>query len=75
LFGRRGRILEKAGGADARIGRTRLNPMSGVQKKSRDDSIRGVLDSILPIFRRAAPHGVTQKPTPLINQGLRHDLH
>jgi hypothetical protein len=26
------------------------------------------------IFRRAAPHGVTQKPTPLINQGLPQDL-
>jgi hypothetical protein len=36
-------------------------------------SIERLFESIFAIFGSAAAHGVTQKPTPLINQGLRHN--
>jgi hypothetical protein len=39
-------------------------------QKSLNDSIKRLFDSI---FGSAAAHGVTQKPTPLINQGLCHN--
>ena len=38
--------------------------------KGANDSLARLFDSI---FRSAAAHGVTQKPTSLINQGLRHN--
>jgi hypothetical protein len=47
----------------SRTGRQRVG-------KSLDRSFKRLLDSF---FGCAAAHGVTQKPTPLINQGLRHN--
>jgi hypothetical protein len=43
------------------------------RRRSLDDSIGRLLDSIFPIFGFAATQGVTQKPTSLTNQGLRHN--
>jgi hypothetical protein len=59
----------KADGADARTGRMQLDRASA-RKKSHNDSDKRLPDSI---FASAATHGVTQKPTPLKNQGLRHN--
>lgn len=46
---------------------------AGAWEKSRGPSCRRRFESFFAIFASAATHGVTQKPTAMTNQGLRHD--
>jgi hypothetical protein len=74
LFGKRYRFLKRVDGADARIGRTPIEIGFHAQEN------RAMIPSDVFLIRfsrfsaSAAAHGVTQKPTSLINQGLRRIL-
>jgi hypothetical protein len=74
LFGKRCRFLKRVDGADARIGRAR----NEIGFHAQENRAMIPSDAFLIRFSRlsasVAAHGVTQKPTSLINQGLRHNL-
>ena len=62
-------IPRKADGAGARLDRTQMDRASTREKRT-VIPLERVLDSV---FALAAARGVTQKPTPLINQRVRCD--
>jgi hypothetical protein len=74
LFGNRLPSQNKAHGADAWTGRVPIDWVFSTQESRNDTLKRPFRIDFRDFFRPVAAHGVTQKPTPLINQGLRHDF-